>query len=351
MGYYFVKTRDGSVGLYDEDVNDIYHSSCGAYTEAFDKFVIPSQIERFKNSDCNVLDICYGIGYNTRALLKYSLKNNYNINFKIDALELNEDLISLSPFLKIPNTDFYDFEIDKFLLSSYLSQNKFNFLKIKSLISNNKNFLTLYKLDFDKIIKNQGYNYGVLDKINSFLHNIYYHNISISNNLYQISSKLSKSSLKWHINDARKSVLSLNTKYDIIFLDAFTASKQPTLWTKEFLYELISRLNPTSGIIASYSSCSPFRKTLLDLGLYVGKFYNEKINSTIASFDINLLKYKLDSFELGLLYTKAGIPYSDDKLSLSAEEILKIRHEKIHNSNLEATNQYYKRNGKKYGKH
>ena len=93
MGYYFVKTADGSVGLFDKDVNDIYHSTSGAYKEAVDKFVIPSQLERFKNKTCKVLDICYGIGYNTKALLKYSIENNLNVKFKIDALEINNDLI------------------------------------------------------------------------------------------------------------------------------------------------------------------------------------------------------------------------------------------------------------------
>ena len=350
MGYKFTFTKDGSVGLFDEEVNDIYHSSSGAFQEAADKFVIPSQIERFKNSSCNVLDICYGIGYNTKALLNYSIKNNLNINFKIDALELNKELIQISPFLKSKKY-LYDFSIDKFILSSFLDSNKLDFEKIKSIINKNKNYLTLYKPDLYKIMQNMGYNYGVFDKINAFLHNIYYHNISYRLKLDEISSNLYKSTLKWHTNDARSSIFHLNTKYDIIFLDAFTPQKQPILWTYEFLDKVVSLLNKDTGVLVSYSIAAPFRKTLIDLGLNVGKFYLNNINSTVASFNNSLIKYELDEFEKGLLNTKAGIPYRDKTLSLSTEEILKNRNDEIITSTLESANKYYKRNGRKYGKH
>ena len=34
-------TADGSVGLYNNEVKDIYHSATGALSEAFDKFIYP----------------------------------------------------------------------------------------------------------------------------------------------------------------------------------------------------------------------------------------------------------------------------------------------------------------------
>lgn len=351
MGYKFVKTDDGSVGLFDDTVNDIYHSSSGAYKEALDKFVIPSQPERFRNSNCRVLDICYGIGYNTKALLDYSNENNLNINFEIDALEMNEDLINISPFVKLPNPSIINFETDKFILNSILQNQKFNFNKIRTIINKNKNFLTLYKPDFDKIIQEYGYHYGVKDKINSNLHNIYYHYKSFRYKKYEKPYNLRKSSLKWHADDARKAVFSLSGKYDIIFLDAFSAAKQPTLWTKEFITKVCNLLNKKSGVLVSYSVASPFRKVLFDLGLNVGKFYLKNINLTLASYDINLVKYKLGEFEMNLLFTKAGIPYTDDTLSHTCDEILSVRNAALENSNLESTSKYYKRNGRKHGKY
>ena len=34
-------TKDYSIGLFNDDVNDIYHSAFGALTEAYEKFINP----------------------------------------------------------------------------------------------------------------------------------------------------------------------------------------------------------------------------------------------------------------------------------------------------------------------
>ena len=351
MGYLFLKTKDGSVGLYDDDVKDIYHSSLGAYKEALDKFVLPAQIERFKNGRCKVLDICYGIGYNTKALLKYSYEYNYNIQFKIDALEIQKDLIELSPFIKPAKFNNIDYEIDKFLLESYLKENKIDFDKINLIIKNNSSYLTKYKPDFNKIFKNYGCNYGVFTEICAFLHNIYYHNMATRLKKGQKCPNFIKNSIIWHTDDARSAVFRLQEKYDIIFLDAFTAAKQPILWTEQFIGRLVQMLNTETGIILSYSSSAPFRNALLKSGLEIGKFYTNNINTTLASYNKNLIKYKLDEFEKGLLNTKAGIVYEDYDLKGTCEEILNARQEKVNSSNLESTSSYYKRNNRRYGKY
>lgn len=352
MGYYFVKTKDGSVGLFDEDVNDIYHSSTGAYQEAFDKFVIPAQLERFKNKACKVLDICYGIGYNTKALLKYNIENNLNINFKIDAVEINRNLIEISPFIKMPKNEKLDYEIDKFILNSYLRDYKINLDNINELINKNKTHLSKYKPDFAKILSKWGYKYNLIEQINSNLHNIYYHTISSRHKKGHFSYKIDNSSLKWHVGDARGVILDLDEEYDIIFLDAFTATKQPILWTLEFISLLSKKLDKSSGLILSYSKAAPYRKALLLNGLKIGKFYNNNnIQTTLATFNNVLLKYNLDSFELGLLDTKGGIPYEDKFLSLSSDEILKNRQEAVKLSKLETSSSYYKRHNRRYGKY
>ena len=57
-------TNDGSVGLFSPEANDIYHSTYGALTEAYEKFILPSDFENYfrKNSEIKILDICFGIG-------------------------------------------------------------------------------------------------------------------------------------------------------------------------------------------------------------------------------------------------------------------------------------------------
>ena len=71
--YDFILTDDNSVGLFNNEVNDIYHSKNGALTEARQKFVEPS-FSFFEKDELNILDICYGIGYNTKAAISSNKK-------------------------------------------------------------------------------------------------------------------------------------------------------------------------------------------------------------------------------------------------------------------------------------
>lgn len=66
-------TNDGSVGLFSPEADDIYHSTYGALTEAYEKFVLPADFEKYfsKNNQIKILDICFGIGYNTKSFLNY----------------------------------------------------------------------------------------------------------------------------------------------------------------------------------------------------------------------------------------------------------------------------------------
>ena len=77
-------TKDGSVGLYSSADNDIYHSVYGAYSEAYDKFILPANFGEFlkNNKEIKILDICFGIGYNTKSFLNYFLENFSQKNFK-----------------------------------------------------------------------------------------------------------------------------------------------------------------------------------------------------------------------------------------------------------------------------
>ena len=69
-------TNDGSIGLYSTKDNDIYHSASGASEEAYYKFVLPANIEDMLNhyNEINLLDLCYGIGYNSKCFLNFILE-------------------------------------------------------------------------------------------------------------------------------------------------------------------------------------------------------------------------------------------------------------------------------------
>ena len=76
-------TNDGSVGLFSPDADDIYHSTYGALTEAYEKFILPAGLVNYiqKNNEIKILDICFGIGYNSKSFFDFFLKKILNENF------------------------------------------------------------------------------------------------------------------------------------------------------------------------------------------------------------------------------------------------------------------------------
>ncbi len=87
---------DGSIGLFNKKLDEIYHSRQGAKKEAFEKFVEPVLCalkfgSKFKKT-LKILDICYGIGYNTKTALLY-FKDR--IDF-IDCVETDKNLVQKS---------------------------------------------------------------------------------------------------------------------------------------------------------------------------------------------------------------------------------------------------------------
>ena len=445
-------TEDGSIGLYSFAEKDVYHSKFGALTEAWEKFILPSGIDKNFNSEIKVLDVCYGIGYNTKALMsffinknkiykknilqkiflkfinivsKYTNKNNVkkhkvlsshiesldehnNQTLKIDCLEINKEIVELSPLfrtIKTPEevyTDFVPQILDCFdtyyklkdfftdFMSKFLPKNKKEINELLDIKFRNMHIEKEYKVNpfvnyiilntlaekfgvdypdenlkkiltdkenkkfFDKsLIKyaqfNQklGYNKSYTSFLSTFLHNIYYDHLSKRNKKMDFKTIESLVTLNFWINDARKTILELNEQYDYIFLDAFTYTKAPQLWSMEFVAELYNKLAP-DGVLMTYSNSVQVRNTLLENNFYVGKIYNEKSKKfigTIASKNKNKIKYPLNNYELGLCLTKAGIPYHDPNLSFDSKDILELREYEYRHSTLMSSSKYIKLRG------
>ena len=452
-------TEDGSIGLYSYDDKDVYHSKFGAVTEAWEKFILPSRVDLLlrNQKEINVLDVCYGIGYNSKALMSFIINekneelkkqnfikklisktknfvsihtnkfNNkskellsdndtiYNDNsnenstlteqVKIDCLDINEELVKLSPLFKTVKTpgEIYSHIVPKFLscfdlyykgknlfedVASYfypknskkitdLLELKFKNMHIDSeyKINNIVNYILLnnmyyefekeyFNKEFKELIKNKR-NYRFLEKsyikyakfnhiwgcnlssntiLSTFLHNIYYDSLSRRYKNIDFKAALKLFNLRFFINDARKTIMDLNKQYDIMFLDAFAYNKSPQLWSVEFIAELCKRLSE-HGVILTYSNSAQVRNTLLENNLYVGKIYNKKSDTfvgTIASKDKSKIDYPLNNFEVGLCNTKAGIPYHDPNLSFSNKEILELREYEFMHSNLMSSSKYMK---------
>ena len=98
MGQWIIElitTDDGSNTLYSKQYNQNFHSVIdGALNESLTKHIIPSfkLIDLSKN--INILDICFGIGYNTFSTIYYCLKNNIPTKITFYSPEFDEELIN-----------------------------------------------------------------------------------------------------------------------------------------------------------------------------------------------------------------------------------------------------------------
>jgi len=63
-------TKDGSVTFHNDRFDENYHSLSGAAEEAFKKYAGSSEIAlRAEKGKISILDVCFGLGYNTAAAL------------------------------------------------------------------------------------------------------------------------------------------------------------------------------------------------------------------------------------------------------------------------------------------
>ncbi len=287
-----VLTKDGSYSLKSVFFQENFHSLLGALEETKIKFTVPSDLKRFQGKSLNVLDICFGLGYNSASLL--------------------DELIKQKSYLNL-----YALEIDKKPLEYALR---------------NKSFLKLWAPKVSKIFK-------------SLYLNDYF------------EDEFFKCKILW--GDAREkiNIIPSTNKFDLIYLDGFSPQKCPQVWTVEFLSKITEKLNP-QGYLITYSSSAAVRKTLRNLGLEIFTIKSRVNDKTfwsqgtvaIAKFDKNKMKPnfnfgKLSVMEEEHLLTKASIPYRDQDLNSSKDDIIKKRLNEQLSSNLLSTKKWRKKWG------
>ena len=83
-----VKTGDGSITFHNEQYDETYHSITGAKEEALKKFVEPSNVKKYAlNDEVNILDVCFGLGYNSAMAIDKILEANLGCKINIIGLE------------------------------------------------------------------------------------------------------------------------------------------------------------------------------------------------------------------------------------------------------------------------
>jgi tRNA U34 5-methylaminomethyl-2-thiouridine-forming methyltransferase MnmC len=124
----FIKTIDGSNTLFSKKYNQHYHNpDDGAINEALSKHIIPAFTFHSNKKELFILDICFGIGYNTFSTIYYVLKNNLDIKLNIFSPELDGNLVKSLETFEFP----VEFENIKHIIKAVAQDGFYEDEKIK----------------------------------------------------------------------------------------------------------------------------------------------------------------------------------------------------------------------------
>ena len=141
-------TDDGSATLFSYEFDEAYHSTKdGALHESLEKHIIPALSFHKDKKELTILDICFGLGYNTLATLYYIKKNSLSTKIEIISPEFDKSLIhSLASFKYPKEFDTLKEIITQLSNNFYYEDKQF---KIKILLGDARKTLPLLKKKFD----------------------------------------------------------------------------------------------------------------------------------------------------------------------------------------------------------
>lgn len=147
-----IQTNDGSFTLLNEEYGESYHSvTCGALRESMQKHVIPSfGAVVGQKGEINILDICFGLGFNTLAAIAYAKREYKNLKIKIFSPEMDGELIASLGSFEYPK------EIENEAIISSVAKELFyedEFCSVKVLLGDAREILEDCKLKFDIVFQ------------------------------------------------------------------------------------------------------------------------------------------------------------------------------------------------------
>ncbi len=86
-------TEDGSITFWNTELKEYYHTLAGARSEAGEKYCLPGQLKkRLGNGAVRILDICFGLGYNSLTACEQAIRDGANV--EITALEIDRGVVA-----------------------------------------------------------------------------------------------------------------------------------------------------------------------------------------------------------------------------------------------------------------
>ena len=259
------RTSDGTETLISDLYGEPFHSiTAGAFTEAIEKFCKPCKVEEVARSSksLNLLDVCFGLGYNTVAFVQTAISVNPRLRISVVGVEKDPRVIEKSLSL-----DWGKFGKWKFILRELLKRRIF--------VHGLPAFVFTCKNMEIKVFVGE-------------------------------ARRVFKRILKFYENFA-----------DFVFHDPFSPKVNPELWTVEF-FKVLKKMMKEKGCLATYSSSSSVRKALIRAGFGVveGVALGRKTASTVASLKFSTSKSLLEKLERSKVP-----PLRDPSLSESPEKI------------------------------
>lgn len=274
-------TADGSFTFFSTEFGEAFHSHHGACQEAHLKFVEPTHLRQKPQqaSSLRLLDVCYGLGYNTASALATIWAVNPSCCVEVVALELN---------CAVPQA-----AIAHHLLSNWPQP-------IPQLC---EKLATEHRVQTDCL------------------------NATLLIGDARATTRLGQSGFQ----------------ADAIFLDPFSPPLCPQLWTVEFLEQVAKCLSSDGRLATySCAAAVRTALMAAGLKISSTPPIGRRSPGTVArwtTIDLPVLSQQ----EQEHLLTRAAIPYRDPQMSDSAEVILLRRQQEQHASSLEPTSRWGKR--------
>lgn len=260
-----VKTGDGSSTFYSAVFGEWFHSREGAHHEAQQTYVETTRLaqrsqQQPADSPLKILDVCYGLGYNTAAALETIWQANDRCHVEIKALEI-------------------DIEVGRSAIAHQLTQR--------------------YEPAVQQILND------------------------LAKTCTAERDPLTAHILLGDARQQIQPLVEQGWQADVIFLDPFSPPHCPQLWTVEFLQLVAQCLCPEGGQLVTYSCAAAVRSALKLAGLSIGSIPagGRKWPGTLASYSSGGSS-ALSQQEQEHLQTRAAVPYRDPTLQSTTEEIL-----------------------------
>ncbi|MEM9504329.1 MAG: MnmC family methyltransferase [Cyanobacteria bacterium P01_E01_bin.43] len=276
-----IPTADGSATFFSETFGEWFHSREGAYAEARNIYVQATNlVPRALRQDCiTILDVCYGLGYNTAAALEGIWAVKPQAHIQLVGLELDE---------AVPR--------------AAIAQGLLN------------DWPPAVQAALTDLAKTQ-----------------------------QIRNHLQADLLIGDARQHVQTLANAGLQADVIFLDPFSPPRCPQLWTVEFLALVAQCLQPQGVLVTySCAAAVRTALQLAGLQIGSLAVRDRQWPSTLASYDKTDL-LPLSQQEQEHLQTRAAVPYRDPSLQDDAATIQQRRTQEQTTSALQSTGAWRRR--------